>query len=134
MKRKVESSLSIKNTKNFALARTLVIFSLVFASRYIQLRPSFNIPSGKLDRRNESFRPVAVQTWQKSGSCPIGTVPIRRIQRQDLLTAASLEQFGRKFPEISYAANKTDAKHSKFVSLNSKTVNLDRLVNRSVSS
>ncbi|KAH9799844.1 AslB [Citrus sinensis] len=97
----------------------------------IQLRPSFNIPSGKLDRRNESFRPVAVQTWQKSGSCPNGTVPIRRIRRQDLLTAASLEQFGRKFPEISYAANKTDAKHSKFVSLNSKTVNLDRLVNRS---
>jgi len=39
------------------------------------------------------------QTWQKSGSCPKGTIPIRRISREDLLRADSLDSFGRKFPQ-----------------------------------
>jgi len=39
------------------------------------------------------------QTWQKSGSCPKGTIPIRRILREDLLRAASLDSFGQKFPQ-----------------------------------
>lgn len=38
------------------------------------------------------------QTWQRSGSCPEGTIPIRRIQKKDLLRAASLGGFGRKPP------------------------------------
>jgi len=37
------------------------------------------------------------QTWQRSGSCPKGTIPIRRILREDLLRADSLHTFGRKF-------------------------------------
>ncbi|KAJ1430342.1 hypothetical protein SESBI_07833 [Sesbania bispinosa] len=37
-----------------------------------------------------------METWQKSGSCPKGTVPIRRILKEDLLRAASLDRFGRK--------------------------------------
>ncbi|KAI5442957.1 hypothetical protein KIW84_011843 [Lathyrus oleraceus] len=36
------------------------------------------------------------QTWQKSGSCPKGTIPIRRILKKDLLRAASLNRFGIK--------------------------------------
>ncbi|XP_024634824.1 uncharacterized protein [Medicago truncatula] len=39
------------------------------------------------------------QTWTKSGSCPKGTVPIRRIQKDDLLRAVSLDRFGQKPPE-----------------------------------
>lgn len=39
------------------------------------------------------------QTWQESGSCPEGTIPIRRILREDLLRATSLHSFGRKFPQ-----------------------------------
>lgn len=39
------------------------------------------------------------QTWQKSGSCPQGTIPIRRILKEDLLRAASLDSFGQKFPQ-----------------------------------
>ncbi|KAK3213046.1 hypothetical protein Dsin_017752 [Dipteronia sinensis] len=75
----------------------------------IQMRPSFDLPTEKLDRRNESSQPVIQQTWQKCGSCPEGTVPIRRIRKQDLLRAASLEQFGTKPPNIpSAASNKTD--------------------------
>ncbi|KAK0572296.1 hypothetical protein LWI29_029344 [Acer saccharum] len=77
----------------------------------IQMRPSFDLPTEKLDTRNESSqsKPVIQQTWQKSGSCPEGTVPIRRIRKQDLLRAASLEQFGTKPANIpSAASNKTD--------------------------
>ena len=75
------------------------------------MRPSFDLPTEKLDTRNESSQPVIQQTWQKSGSCPEGPVPIRRIRKQDLLRAASLEQFGTKPPNIPSASNKTDIKN-----------------------
>ncbi|KAG5048253.1 hypothetical protein JHK85_009356 [Glycine max] len=39
-----------------------------------------------------------IYTWQKSGSCPKGTIPIRRILKEDLLRAASLDRFGQKPP------------------------------------
>ncbi|KAK4856079.1 hypothetical protein QYF36_013898 [Acer negundo] len=42
----------------------------------IQMRPSFDLPTEKLDTRNESSQPVIQQTWQKSGSCPEGTSAI----------------------------------------------------------
>jgi len=41
---------------------------------------------------------VIFQTWQKSGSCPKGTIPIRRILKEDLLRASSLGRFGQKPP------------------------------------
>ncbi|TXG46452.1 hypothetical protein EZV62_028050 [Acer yangbiense] len=77
----------------------------------IQMRPSFDLPTEKPDTRNESSQPVIQQTWPKSGSCPEGTVPIRRIRKQDLLRAASLEQFGTKPPNVPYASSKTDIKN-----------------------
>lgn len=36
------------------------------------------------------------QTWQKSGTCPNGTVPILRVQRHHLLNAPSIQNYGRK--------------------------------------
>ncbi|KAK7311406.1 hypothetical protein RJT34_09536 [Clitoria ternatea] len=42
---------------------------------------------------------VIFQRWQKSGSCPKGTIPIRRILKEDLLRASSLHRFGQKPPE-----------------------------------
>lgn len=99
-----------------------------------QLKPSVDLLSEELDRRNESSRPVMMQTWQKSGNCPKGTVPIRRIRRQELLRAASLEHFGRKAPEIPSAANKTNVKETHFLSFNgSKPLGFPPIVNRSVS-
>ncbi|XP_058223054.1 protein neprosin-like [Rhododendron vialii] len=44
---------------------------------------------------------VTSQLWQRSGSCPEGTIPIRRIQKQDLLKANSLKEYGRKKPRFS---------------------------------
>ncbi|XP_057440232.1 uncharacterized protein LOC130732138 [Lotus japonicus] len=55
------------------------------------------VPDFLLDSHNSSTFQV-FQTWQKSGSCPEGTVPIRRIRKEDLLRATSLELFGRKPP------------------------------------
>lgn len=47
--------------------------------------------------QNESFRSIPFQTWQRSGSCPEGTIPIRRVQKQDLLRTNSIDDFGKKF-------------------------------------
>lgn len=39
--------------------------------------------------------------WQKSGSCPAGTVPIRRPRERELLKANSVEEYARKTPSFS---------------------------------
>ncbi|RZS01012.1 hypothetical protein BHM03_00030813 [Ensete ventricosum] len=39
---------------------------------------------------------VPSQAWQRSGSCPDGTIPILRTQKHHLLNAASMEDYGRK--------------------------------------
>ncbi|XP_031255684.1 uncharacterized protein LOC116113666 [Pistacia vera] len=43
----------------------------------LQLTPSIDLPTEKVDKINESGWPVVIQTWQKNGTCPKGTVPIR---------------------------------------------------------
>ncbi|KAK7352521.1 hypothetical protein VNO80_17943 [Phaseolus coccineus] len=48
----------------------------------------------------EGLKLEIFQTWQKSGSCPKGTIPIRRIVKEDLLRVASLDNFGRKPPQL----------------------------------
>ncbi|XXG45990.1 hypothetical protein AAC387_Pa02g0935 [Persea americana] len=56
----------------------------------IQMRPSF------YNKENESTSKPLEQLWHKSGSCPEGTIPIRRTRRRDLLRAISSEGFGVK--------------------------------------
>ncbi|XP_073225363.1 protein neprosin-like isoform X2 [Cicer arietinum] len=68
------------------------------------------------------------QTWQKSGSCPEGTIPIRRIQKEDLLRVASVDHFGQKpFEPFVNSANTTNLNFSSL----SATTNLVSLKNRS---
>ncbi|XP_074570461.1 protein neprosin-like [Curcuma longa] len=43
-----------------------------------------------------STGPTLSQTWQKSGACPNGTVPILRVQHHHLFNAPSIENYGRK--------------------------------------
>ncbi|OMO86609.1 hypothetical protein COLO4_21020 [Corchorus olitorius] len=93
----------------------------------IQLKPSFDLPQENLTTKNEQV----YQIWQRSGSCPEGTVPIRRIRREDLLRAASLDDFGRKPPQIFSASNRTDQKHSRFVYFNNTEHSLGPIENRS---
>ncbi|KAG8635931.1 hypothetical protein MANES_16G077400v8 [Manihot esculenta] len=73
-----------------------------------------------MNKRNNEDSPVTItsQVWQKSGSCPKGTIPIRRFQEKELLKTSSIEDYGRKKPSFSTP--------------NKETSNL-RLSNRSMS-
>ncbi|XP_048446396.1 uncharacterized protein LOC108867771 [Pyrus x bretschneideri] len=61
--------------------------------------------SSPVQNDHNSSQQILSQIWQKSGSCPDGTIPIRRIRRQDLLRAASLEHFGKKPANSYYSTN-----------------------------
>ncbi|XP_059658906.1 protein neprosin-like [Cornus florida] len=54
------------------------------------------------DRKEDSSVTVTSQLWKRNGSCPRGTIPIRRI-RKDLLKSKlsnSTENYGRKKPRL----------------------------------
>ncbi|XP_054811229.1 uncharacterized protein LOC129312592 isoform X1 [Prosopis cineraria] len=54
----------------------------------IQLRPTFYPKRSNVSKSN----PIA-QMWHQSGSCPKGTVPIRRTTKEDILRADSIKEF-----------------------------------------
>lgn len=62
-----------------------------------------------------SLLTVTSQLWQRSGSCPEGTIPIRRIQKQDGLKANSLKGYGRKKPRFSQRFQHLDDNRDLFV-------------------
>ncbi|XP_043705200.1 uncharacterized protein LOC122655013 [Telopea speciosissima] len=83
----------------------------------IQMKPSYDPIIDTTMKKEESSMAAISQLWQRSGSCPVGTVPIRRIQKRDrLLGANSIQKYGRKNPYVIRASNKTenqDIKHIK---------------------
>ncbi|KAK7853107.1 hypothetical protein CFP56_036863 [Quercus suber] len=82
----------------------------------IEMRPSISFPPDTTTAaKNESSQRVLSQIWHKSGSCPKGTIPIRRITRKELLRAASIEHLGREGPRSSFVANTTNNQSSHFV-------------------
>jgi len=62
------------------------------------MRPNYH-PEGLYDESKTSSssgeRPMA-QLWHQNGTCPEGTVPIRRTKKDDLLRASSMRRYGRK--------------------------------------
>ncbi|XP_050264796.1 uncharacterized protein LOC126708858 isoform X1 [Quercus robur] len=80
----------------------------------IQMRPNTIFASETSTTEHESSPAMLTQTWQKSGSCPKGTVAIRRVKRKELLNADSLEHFGRDGPRTSFAVNTTNDKSNFF--------------------
>lgn len=56
------------------------------------MSPTF-LPKGKLSITET--KPVA-QMWHQSGSCPEGTVPIRRTTKEDIMRASSFQRFAMK--------------------------------------
>lgn len=50
----------------------------------------------RLKKKSEQSSVTVKQTWKKSGSCPQGTIPVRRIRKKDLLRASSVKDYGRK--------------------------------------
>ncbi|XP_030452737.1 uncharacterized protein LOC115674486 [Syzygium oleosum] len=92
----------------------------------IQTKPSIKLPSEDRATKKESSTPIISQTWQKSGSCPEGTIPIRRIRRQDLLRASSPNQFGKMYHPHSqdHVANSTLDEIGRKVVINGTKVSL----------
>ncbi|KAK8698569.1 hypothetical protein V6N13_114681 [Hibiscus sabdariffa] len=103
----------------------------VLKNHVIQMKPSFKLKEEKLGTTSLSSKLVVSQTWQKSGSCPDGTVPIRRIQRKDLLRVKSIGRFGKKPQEIVSKSNTTNLKKGLYPSNNTTQVALPTIVNRS---
>ncbi|URE45419.1 hypothetical protein MUK42_24821 [Musa troglodytarum] len=62
----------------------------------IQMRPHVEIYGERDEAAARVEARVPSQAWQRSGSCPDGTIPILRIQKHHLLNAASMEDYGRK--------------------------------------
>ncbi|KAK1313016.1 hypothetical protein QJS10_CPA06g00940 [Acorus calamus] len=69
------------------------------AKKTIQMRPSTN----SLNMSSSSS--TVSQLWQKSRSCPKGTIPVRRVTKHDLLRAPYLQHYGMKEPETFRAGD-----------------------------
>ncbi|XP_028803267.1 uncharacterized protein LOC114758392 [Neltuma alba] len=84
------------------------------AVKSIKMTPCFHPEKSLLQKSEVSAKsqPVA-QLWQQSGSCPEETIPIRRIRKEDILRAKSIQQFGKKnlknIPQ--YGSFETHSKH-----------------------
>ncbi|XP_004501481.3 protein neprosin-like [Cicer arietinum] len=91
--------------------------------------PDFVLESESPSRENSLNASSDVfQTWQKSGSCPEGTVPIRRILKEDLLRVSSLDRFGQKPIEPFF--NSTNISNLNFSNLTANDGQVN-LINRS---
>ena len=85
----------------------------------MQMKPNWAVDQKMVTAQNESFRSNLFQVWQKSGRCPKGTIPIRRVGEEDLLRANSFKNFGKKFPiggsklgaEVNRSVSKIFPKH-----------------------
>lgn len=62
------------------------------------MKPSFH-PEGKnfesMKVSTQSHQTVT-QLWHSKGSCPKGTIPIRRTKKEDILRASSVKKYGKK--------------------------------------
>ncbi|KEH39952.1 uncharacterized protein [Medicago truncatula] len=90
----------------------------------IQMAPSYNsvkkdttvstsnkTKSAMMKERDEKsyVKLTSQQVWQKSGSCPKGTIPVRRIRKRELLKAPSIDEFGRKKPSFRKVNQNVDS-------------------------
>ncbi|CAH8272278.1 unnamed protein product [Arabidopsis lyrata] len=65
----------------------------------IQMKPSIEFGTKKTTiPNNGSSELITSQIWSKSGNCPKGTIPVRRVSREDISRASSPSHFGRKTP------------------------------------
>ncbi|CAN8221470.1 unnamed protein product [Cochlearia groenlandica] len=84
----------------------------------IQMKPTVEFKSKKksMDINGSSIQ-ITSQIWTKSGTCPVGTIPVRRVSREDISRASSPYLFGRKTP---YKYNIRDKAHPRNITLNNQ--------------
>ncbi|XVE53923.1 hypothetical protein DITRI_Ditri03aG0040900 [Diplodiscus trichospermus] len=63
----------------------------------IQMKPSYNPTVEEIPTSEQSSRTVTSQIWQKKGSCPKGTIPVRRTQNKGLLSNSE-EGYSKRKP------------------------------------
>ncbi|PKI67197.1 hypothetical protein CRG98_012446 [Punica granatum] len=100
------------------------------------MRPTYKLSEDTARPTNVSSKPVVSQMWRRSGSCPEGTIPIRRIRRRDLVRASSVRRFGMKNPHFSPPpSNATTVNRpvNRTIGFNNTRYELGYLPNRSVS-
>ncbi|KAJ4870694.1 hypothetical protein Rs2_47704 [Raphanus sativus] len=74
----------------------------------IQMKPSVELGSKETNIPSDSSpKPVTSKIWTKSGQCPVGKIPIRRVSREDISRDSSPSSFGRKPPHIYKTLDKT---------------------------
>ncbi|ESQ32130.1 hypothetical protein EUTSA_v10005563mg [Eutrema salsugineum] len=67
----------------------------------IQMKPSVEFGTKKTTNPNNgTSEQITSQIWSKSGNCPTGTIPVRRVSREDISRASSPSHFGRKTPHV----------------------------------
>nr|XP_023886984.1 uncharacterized protein LOC111999102 isoform X2 [Quercus suber] len=92
------------------------------ALKSIKMTPSYDPTETKTRTKSDekhSSMTVTSQLWQKGGSCPKGTIPVRRIRKNDLLKAYSVEHYGRKKPSFSHqVAQSSYSQNSNFQQMN----------------
>ncbi|XP_030477883.2 protein neprosin-like [Cannabis sativa] len=104
----------------------------------IQIKPSSDLLERINDTNSNYSKSVVFQTWQKNGGfCPEGSVPIRRIQRKDLvrLGNSNVGRFGQKNPYVVRHHHNTtlnDTPNAVVLLNDTRSVSLPDLVNRSV--
>ncbi|XP_010493853.1 PREDICTED: uncharacterized protein LOC104771075 [Camelina sativa] len=65
----------------------------------IQMKPSVDFGAMKTTiPNNGSDEQIMSQIWSKSGDCPTGTIPVRRVSGEDIRRASSPSRFGKKPP------------------------------------
>jgi len=99
------------------------------------MRPSYiPVPDSIKSQNHSSSRSIPLQVWQRSESCPNGTIPIRRVSKQDLLKFYDLERFGRKNPQFvnTSESDNRQGRGDRTVVINDGTVSLGPQVNLSV--
>ncbi|KAK3003261.1 hypothetical protein RJ639_019595 [Escallonia herrerae] len=87
------------------------------ANHSIQMKPSYVrrmepitiTASAKSFMKEDSPVILTSQLWHKSGSCPKGTIPIRRTRKKDVLESNNFRSYGRKEP-IHHAKHDVDQK------------------------
>lgn len=65
----------------------------------IQMRPTLPKQLGVYieSRRDDVEHRGKPQLWHTAGSCPVGTIPVKRTTEDDILRANNVEEYGRKF-------------------------------------
>ncbi|KFK37238.1 hypothetical protein AALP_AA4G231800 [Arabis alpina] len=76
----------------------------------IQMRPSF-IPESDFTYTKKNATAIT-QVWQKNGECLDNTIPIRRVKKEDILRAKSIQSFGKKtLPNILQVTSADQFRH-----------------------